>query len=65
MVSFGLLLRVALVRTDVSVTVSQKHFRGEILSFTLFIYRWVWSETKSTITAAVCWPIVLALDDKW
>jgi hypothetical protein len=27
-------------------------------------YLWGWSGTKSTITAAIYWPIVSALDDR-
>jgi hypothetical protein len=37
---------------------------GEILTF-FFTYLWGWSESKSTITEAICWPIVPALDDRW
>jgi hypothetical protein len=28
-----------------------------------FLYLWDWSGNKSTITAAMYWPIVQALDD--
>jgi hypothetical protein len=30
-----------------------------------FVYLWGWSETESTMTAAIYWPIVPAMDDGW
>jgi hypothetical protein len=31
----------------------------------VFIYLWSWSGTNSTITVAIYWPTVSALDDRW
>jgi hypothetical protein len=41
---------------------------GEVnpsLSSYLLIYLLGWSGTKSTVTAAICWPTVPGLDDKY
>jgi hypothetical protein len=30
-----------------------------------FIYLWGWSGTEATVTVAIYWPVVPALDDRW
>jgi hypothetical protein len=39
--------------------------RDDVSGILFFIYLWGWSGIKSIITAAIYWPIVLAVDNRW
>jgi hypothetical protein len=56
----------SVVSGPVSVASSFQYFHyPKSRPITLFICTWGWSGTKSTVTAAIYWPNLPALDERW